>query len=575
MVKDNNPITTVNSKLLGSTGELDNLRLDILRYANQGGSRSDFLRDISFKILDSVRCDGIEFRLQEDDFNYFSEATVKPGRNFRLGVVNPLTIRDGKKIPCTDSDTVLEKLYVHSITRHFADNYEPPIEIEGIKGIIYSDTLIRDFNDGALFIFDGSTGFFDYRSLVIIPFSVDDRNDGILIFKYSGEQVFDETKIERCRILARAIGVAVAVRRTQYKLGERVKELSCLHAIASIDSQPNIPIADIMNKIVLLLPPAMQYPSIAEGRIVLDGVSYTSKGFKETPDKIIVDIIVNNVKRGAVEVLYGEAKSGFEPGLFLIEERSLINAIVKQISLILESRQAEKEKVDLQSQLRQADRLATIGQLAAGVAHELNEPLNSILGFAELIKTHPSLPREIEDDTKKIINASFYASDIVKKLLLFAREIAAGKTTININKNIEDGMYFIESRCAKENIDLRYNLSEGIPETRVDPGQINQVIVNLAVNAIQAMQGGGTLTISTDADDVLIYIIVEDTGAGMPKEIIEQIFLPFFTTKDIGEGTGLGLAVIHGIITSHGGSISVSSEVNVGSKFVVKLPITD
>lgn len=566
-------MVVTNIKKRGKLGEIENLQLGILRYANQGGSRSDFLRDISFKILESIQFDSIEFRLQEDDFNYFSEATIKPEPNFRLGVVNPITLQNGKEIPCTDSDHILEKLFINSITRYIAKKTGLGNEIIGHENIINHNIVIRDYEDGVINVNGNPSDLAGYVSFIIIPFSVDDRNVGILIFKSSEKKEFDNNLIELYRLFARAIGTAVAVRRTQYKLGERVKELSCLHAIASIESQPTVPVADIMNRIVLLLPPAMQYPDIAEGRIILDGVSYRSEGYKETSDKLTANITVNNEVRGAVEIIYGEAKSGFEPGLFLLEEQSLINAIAKQISLILESRQAEKEKADLQSQLRQADRLATIGQLAAGVAHELNEPLNSILGFAELIKMHPGLPSEIVGDTDKIINASFHASDIVKKLLLFAREIAAGKSNVDINKTIEDGMYFIESRCAKENIDLRYNLSEGIPETNVDAGQINQVIVNLAVNAIQAMPTGGTLTISTDADEKYVYIIVEDTGIGMTQEIIDQIFLPFFTTKDIGEGTGLGLAVVHGIVTSHGGYIAAESEEGSGTRFTIRIPI--
>lgn len=573
MVKDNNPVIAADLKHRDNLGELDNLQLDILRYANRGGSRSNFIRDISFQMLDTARCDSIEFRLQEGDFNYFSEANIKPSRNFRLGVVNPITLPNGKTIPCTDSDTVLEKYYEASISRFLEAKDESHNDQERIVVSTSSGVTVRSYNEGAFNILDSSRGSSSARTFLVIPFSVDDDNVGIIIFKFPGELVFDESIIESYQILARAVGVAVAVRRTQYRLGERVKELSCLHAIASIDSQPNVPISDIINKIVLLLPPAMQYPDIAGGLIVLDGVSYITEGFQETPYKLTADITVNNVNRGSIEVLYGEAKSGFEPGLFLMEEQSLINAIAKQISLILESRQAEKEKADLQSQLRQADRLATIGQLAAGVAHELNEPLNSILGFAELIKMHPGLPSEIEGDTKKIIDASFYASDIVKKLLLFAREIVAGKKTVNINRTIEDGMYFIESRFVKENVDLLFNLSSNLPKIKVDPGQINQVIVNLAVNSIQAMPEGGTLIINTKADDENIYIIVEDTGTGIPEAIIDRIFLPFFTTKDVGEGTGLGLAVVHGIITSHGGTISVSSEVDVGSRFTVKLPI--
>ena len=120
---------------------------------------------------------------------------------------------------------------------------------------------------------------------------------------------------------------------------------------------------------------------------------------------------------------------------------------------------------------------------------------------------------------------------------------------------------------------MKKSLSPELPEITADAGQINQVLVNLTVNAIQAMPKGGTLTVRTEAMDEHVLIYIEDTGMGMSDEVIEQVFLPFFTTKDIDQGTGIGLAVVHGIITSHGGSIDVISRENIGTCFQIKLPI--
>jgi signal transduction histidine kinase len=140
---------------------------------------------------------------------------------------------------------------------------------------------------------------------------------------------------------------------------------------------------------------------------------------------------------------------------------------------------------------------------------------------------------------------------------------------------MQEGMYFLESRCTKEGIKLVRRLQEDLPDVMADPSQLHQVLVNLVVNAIQAMPRGGTLTLATRADTGRACLMVEDTGVGMSAEVMEQLFMPFFTTKEVGEGTGLGLAVVHGIVTAHKGVVKVNSEVGRGSTFEVCLPTDD
>jgi len=146
-------------------------------------------------------------------------------------------------------------------------------------------------------------------------------------------------------------------------------------------------------------------------------------------------------------------------------------------------------------------------------------------------------------------------------------------TQVDLNKVVNDGLSFLESRCTKAGIEVVRLLSPNLPKITGDEVQLNQVLVNLVVNSIQAMAEGGRLTIKTQTDNGNVLLTVEDKGIGISEEDIKRIFIPFFTTKEVDEGTGLGLAVVHGIVMSHKGSIKVKSKVNQGTRFVIQLPI--
>jgi len=305
----------------------------------------------------------------------------------------------------------------------------------------------------------------------------------------------------------------------------------------------------------------------------LDGVCYATGNFPACYQKQSADISVEGKSRGCVEIGYAEQKPELDEGPFLKEERSLLDEIARQIALIIEHKQAEDDKMKLYVQLRHSDRLATVGMLAAGVAHELNEPLGNILGFAQLVKKTAGIPASARQDIEKIESASLAAREIIQKLLVFARQVPPEKKPVNLNDVIKNGLYFFEARCAKEGVELVRNLSPNLPEIIAAPIQLNQVLVNLVVNALQSIKGEGTITIQTKFNSRYVFLIVEDTGGGMSKEVLDNVFTPFFTTKDIGCGTGLGLSVVYGIITGHGGMINVESKVGKGSRFEIRLPI--
>jgi signal transduction histidine kinase len=530
------------------------------------------LREAFALLIEASGCDAVEFRLRDGDFCYYAEMTGSAARNFRFGVIDGIAHGDGKVLPCADADTPTERL-CRDVLRGGFEAGQPCFTEKGTFWTgSAAETSVKGYSSGG----EASAAPYpvsdDYESLIVAPFAVGEEDVGLLLLKSRQENFFGRAGAEFFEGVAQNVGVAIADRRTRWKLGERVKEMTCLYGIAEVASRPGISAGEVFREIVRLLPPAMQYPDITVGKIVIDGVVYATGEGEDAPYKLSADIVVNGENRGIVEVQYKEAKLDYEPGIFLQEEQSLIDAIAHQIGLILENRQAEEERSRLQEQLRHADRLATIGQLAAGVAHELNEPLASVLSFAELLKEDAGLSAQGTKDLSTILTAALHARVVVRQLLFFAREVPTIKQAVDVGSVVVEALSLLQSRFDKENVECELKLAPDIPKTVADPAQLHQVVVNLLVNALQAMPGGGRLTVRTTADEEFVYLVVEDTGVGMSEEVKKNMFLPFFTTKEVGQGTGLGLPVVHGIVTAHGGSVSVETEPGRGSRFEVRLP---
>ncbi len=238
-------------------------------------------------------------------------------------------------------------------------------------------------------------------------------------------------------------------------------------------------------------------------------------------------------------------------------------------------RDADKERKKTIEVLAQTEKMVSIGRLASGVAHEINNPLGGItLCFKNLMETQvDSLTREklilaINDGLQKI-------KGIVEQLLDFSKMTVTEKAPANLNSLINQLLVLLNYPASKKNIKIVSELSEDIPEILIDENKMAQVFVNIMINALQAMDGGGTLTIRTAKDNGLCVVSFEDTGAGIPPDIMPNIFDPFFTTKGVGEGTGLGLSVSKGIVEQHGGIIEAESMQGVGTIFRIKLPMED
>lgn len=412
-----------------------------------------------------------------------------------------------------------------------------------------------------------------FRSLVLIPVRVDGRAVGLLQLVDARPERFAAGDIAFLEDAAEALGLALVHHRAQWALQERVKELTCLYGIARVarDLAPGGR-RDVFERIVRLLPHGWQYPGDCAARITLDGEGHATEMFSETPWMQSAPIVVEGKARGRVEIAYLASKPEMQEGPFLAEERSLIDEIARQVGLIIEAQDAEEERARLTQQLLHADRLATIGKLTAGVAHELNEPLGAILGFAQLSLDSAGLPPGARRDSERIVQSALHAREIIRKLMFFGRQTPPGRAEVDLNLVVQDGLDLLEPRLVRQGIRASIALNSALPLILADRSQLLQVVVNLVINAIQAMPDGGSLTVRTDPADMGAALSVEDTGVGMSEDVRSQVFLPFFTTKDVGEGTGLGLSVAHGIVTAHGGTIDVASEPGRGSVFIVRLP---
>ncbi|MBS3919194.1 MAG: PAS domain S-box protein [Deltaproteobacteria bacterium] len=235
----------------------------------------------------------------------------------------------------------------------------------------------------------------------------------------------------------------------------------------------------------------------------------------------------------------------------------------------------EKKLQETHLQLVSSEKMASLGKLAAGIAHEINNPLGGILIYSSLMLE--DLPEEDpkRGDLARIVQEAGRCKEIVKGLLEFARQTEPKREPTDINRAINDGLFFLVNQALFHNIRIVKELDPFLPFVRGNSGQLKQVFMNIIVNAAEAMHGNGTLTIRTSvsADRKTVWIGFTDTGEGIPEENLSRIFDPFFTTKDVGKGTGLGLATSFGIIEEHGGKISVNSKVGEGATFAIELPV--
>ena len=218
--------------------------------------------------------------------------------------------------------------------------------------------------------------------------------------------------------------------------------------------------------------------------------------------------------------------------------------------------------------------MAAVGTLSAGLAHEVKNPLSAVLGYAQLSKRKLSQPDVVLKHLNTIESETRRCNEIISNLMQFSRQEKGEFTDVTINEVVEKSVGIVDHQLGLNDVHVNMQLAPDIPEIIGNPNQLQQVLMNLAINAQQAMApDGGTVDIVTYCDDDKVYISVSDTGPGISEEVAKKIFEPFYTTKAAGEGTGLGLSVTYGIIQDHKGNIRVERADSGGARFVIELPL--
>jgi len=357
---------------------------------------------------------------------------------------------------------------------------------------------------------------------------------------------------------------------SERKLTERVKELACLYAVARIAQKQDTSLSELIDGIVTIIPQGFQFPDIAEAIVRFDDRVFG----KETDSHELLDaeLSVDGIRRGSIAVSYPNGTDTKDMPLFLPEEQQLLDKLAQELALIIERKEHREQQTLVQTHLRNNDRLAILGELTAGIAHELNTPLGNVLGYAELLQQNDTRP-ERKNDLQRIIDSALIGREIVKKLMYFSCEMPAQFQLTDPEQAIRGTVGLIEYRLNEHHVCVDWNIAPNLPELRLDAIQFAQVITNVMLNALAAMPNHGNITIAAYKEGSSVNVAITDNGKGIANENLKKIFQPFFTTKAVGEGTGLGLAVVHGIMKAHQGDVTVRSKVGDGTTFTLTFPI--
>jgi len=354
------------------------------------------------------------------------------------------------------------------------------------------------------------------------------------------------------------------------KLKERVKELTCLYEVTSIIVNSDYDeLETSLEAIVYCLKRAWQFENATEVYLRVADFETQTKNYNANMTSLDVDIKVFNRVDGQIKV--GYPSDSYTESDFLTEERTLLHNVSLAVGNLMERKQIRDSEVAAKRQMERADRLHILGEITAGIAHELNTPLANILGFAELLKEKVKNKENIRD-LEKIMENAVFSREIVKKLMFFACEMPHRMEKVELNALVENSLKLLSPSIKEKSIKLKKTYSNENILIRADTVQLTQVLFNLIMNAVYYSPIGGEIAVVVLENEKTIQIRIQDQGKGIDAKDNDSVFEPFFTTKPIGEGSGLGLSAVHGIIDSHKGNISHKPNTPQGTIFTVDFP---
>ena len=478
--------------------------------------------------------------------------------------------------------------YVDRVTVSLDD----PLTNRGPAGVALRSGACAVENDIATatdFYWKGEALAHGLRSCAAFPLTLGDRRVGVLLLYADRSAFFRDEELRVLGALADNIAFAVASaaneverRRLVHDLGERVKELTLLHRTASLLQADRPFDRAFLAELVAPIPLAWRYPEVCEARVACGGVEARTPGWRPTPWTQSVSFKAGGLD-GVIEVAYLVAKPAAAEGPFLAEERALLQSLADMLA-------AHVDREHTQAQLRQAQRIQALGTLAGGIAHDFNNVLVAIGGNAEIATNALPADHPARRHLRRIEQATGRASDLVRRILAFSRPQEPRRAGIRLQPVVEEALTLLRATLPAS-IEIRTDFDPGAPLVLADASQVHQVLMNLGTNAAHAMQErGGVLglrleTVTLDADAAAtvpelregryVRLAVSDTGCGMDQATLERIFEPFYTTKAPGQGTGLGLSVVHSIMRSHDAAITVESRVGAGTTVHLHFPAAD
>jgi two-component system NtrC family sensor kinase len=287
--------------------------------------------------------------------------------------------------------------------------------------------------------------------------------------------------------------------------------------------------------------------------------------------------------RKLIEASYQVSRGNLSPEIGSISnnEIGILQKTFQQMLSSLQERDA-RQRVESETRLLQFEKQASIGKLAGGIAHEINNPLTGVFTYTHMLLRRKNLPEDIRADLETISGETERIRKIVNGLLDFSCQTELNRERTDVNTLCRSAIALVENQALIKNIELRLEEGDGLPSITFDKNQIQSVLLNIVMNALDATESGGRVTVATrfrmsagNQGQKGIEIACSDTGCGIAGEHIDKIFDPFFTTKEVGRGTGLGLSVSYGIVERHGGTIRVQSKTGRGSTFSIWLPIEE